>query len=154
MKIPKEKLTLDYFKGIFHTYAIQNNPRVNIYYSFDIFDFKFKRSIKESFIENFTEFKGMEFKLERITKDDFVKTLDKWFFMEFNPNSIKHIPNSEIVNDIVNDLVYSFEISNFYKIPSIKKENNSMEKEFGLLVDFVIISSSDKAFYCEFLLDG
>ena len=125
MKSQKEKLTLDYFKGVFHTYEAINNPKSDVYFVFDIFDFEFKNSIKESFIENFMEFKGAEFHLNKIHKNDFFKVLNKWFYTEFNPNSINNKPSSEIIKDLVNDIVYSLDISNFYRISSVKKNNKS-----------------------------
>ncbi len=66
-------MSLDYFKGVFHTYEILNNPGINTHYGFDIFDFEIKKSIKASFIENFPEFREMKFELKRITKDDLIE---------------------------------------------------------------------------------
>ncbi len=74
--------------------------------------------------------------------------------MELNPNSRNHIPNYQIAGDLVNDMIQSFNILNFYKICFAIKDDGSINKEFGLLVDLIIISSKDTAYYCEFILDG
>jgi len=149
-----EIFNLAYFKGVFNTYAEQNNPGVNLSYGFGIDDFTFTNSILKSFKKSFPEFSMLDFELLEITKDDIIKLIDKWFYSEFKPNSINYKPTYEIIENIVNDLILSFNIKNFYKISNLNKNGQDIGNEFGLIVDFIIISSETKAYFCDFILDG
>jgi hypothetical protein len=150
----RKPYSIDYFKGIFHTYAEQNDPGINIYYDFDIEEFTIESSLKESFINSFPSFKHLEFEFFKITKYDFIQLLDKWFYIEFIPNSKKQRPTSALIENIVEELIFSFDIIDYYQISNIKNNGKDVSKELGLVVDFALISNKSNAYFCEFLMDG
>ena len=153
MNRKKEKQNLDYFKGVFDTYAFQNYSGINVYYGFGIYDFVLKESIQESFKDSFPEFRKSNFELVNITEDDFVNLLNKWFYAEFTPNLVKFNGFSkELTRNVVADLVESFEIEQIYKVSNLKFENK--EVKLGLVTDFFILVSKSKGYLCEFILDG
>lgn len=144
------KYGLDYFKGIFHTYAIQNDPGVNVSYCFDINDFPVENTIKTSFKNHFKEFQEIDIEFVKFTIEDFERLLNGWLYCEFSPKSKAYIPTIETTKCIVKTLVDCFKISAFYKITSIKCKGKSVENEFGYAMDFVILTSTTKRYFCEF----
>ena len=82
----EEKYSLDYFKGVFHTYAIQNDPGVNVGYYFDINDFSIKNTIEEALKKEFCQFQEFDLEFTEITQEDFEELLNRWLYSEFFPN--------------------------------------------------------------------
>ncbi|WP_298518708.1 hypothetical protein [uncultured Kordia sp.] len=146
------KYSLDYFKGIFHTYALQNDPGINVFYSFDIDDFATENTIEESLIKNIKYLENYELTFEKITKEDFENLLNGWLFAEFRPNSIKHISTINTTKHLVDTLVSCFGITTYHKMISIKNDGKNAENDFGYAIDFVVLSSETKRYLCEFTI--
>ena len=148
----EEKYSLDYFKGVFHTYAIQNDPGVNVGYYFDINDFSIKNTIEEALKKEFCQFQEFDLEFTEITQEDFEELLNRWLYSEFFPNYKNYIPTSTVTKQLVEELIICFKISSFYKVLSIKRQGENAENEFGYATDFVILSSTIQRYFCEFTL--
>lgn len=146
----KYESDLAFFQGVFDTFAVLNDPGVNVEYSFGIDRLDPDLELLQS-IKNFqVEFQNTEIKLTEIKKSDFTILLEKWFFSELIPNLSKHIPRSEITEDLTKQMVECLDITTYYSISLIEPKRSS----FPLVYDYVVIANETEAYFCEFLMDG
>ncbi|WP_420574730.1 hypothetical protein [Kordia sp.] len=148
----KNKTTyhLDYFKGVFETYALQNDPGVNVSYHFDIDDFSIEGTQVEALKKKFDYFQAYEFEFSEITRTAFEEVLNRWLYAEFQPNYIKNTSTMTVIQQIVDDLVASCHIDSFYKMASLTRDGKNAENEFGYATDFIVLTSATKRYFCEF----
>lgn len=141
---------LAYFQGVFDTFAVLNDPGVNLTYWFGIEKLNPDVELLQSIKNIQEEFQYVEMELNEIEKSDFTKLLERWFFSELVPNLSKSIPLSDITKDFVKQMVECLDITTYHSISIIDPERRS----FPLVYDYVVIASETESYFCEFVLDG
>jgi hypothetical protein len=143
---------LMYYKGVFDTYAIQNDPGANFCYSFDIDEFPVEDSLEESMKKHFEMFQEYELTFAEITYHEVAMLMHRWLYIEFKPNFINNISTKDVIQRFVSEMIEDLQLTTFHKITSITQNGIEKENEFGYDVDFIVLSSATQRYLCEFVM--
>jgi hypothetical protein len=147
-----ETNSLDYYRGVFDTYAIQNDPGVNISYGFAIDDFSVESSLEVALKNDFEMFQELELTFAEITQEEFVSIMHHWLYIEFRPNFVNHLSTKDCIQQLVSNMIEDLQLTTFHKITSITQNGISKVNEFGYAVDFLILEAHEQRYLCEFTL--
>jgi hypothetical protein len=72
--------TIEYIRGVLHTYAELNQPNSTLAYEYEIVQFEKSGSIAEVLKKKFYIFENQQIELNEISQNDFLEILRDWFY--------------------------------------------------------------------------
>ena len=144
--------TIEYIRGVLHTYAELNQPNSTLAYEYEIVEFEKSENITEVLQKKFYIFENQQIELSEISKVDFLEILKAWFFSngEINnlniseyqkDNKLKYF--SKLIKDILS-------VEKYFKVDNLMSENEITYLELGIYYDYLVLKSSEKNFILYF----
>ena len=144
--------TIEYIRGVLHTYAELNQPNSTLAYEYEIVEFEKSENIIEVLRKKFYIFENQQIELKEISKIDFLEILKTWFFSN---GEVHNLNISEYQKD--NKLKYFLKlieeilnVDKYFKIDNLISENEITYLELGIYYDYLVLKSSEKNFILYF----
>ena len=146
--------TIEYIKGVLHTYAHVNQPNTNLSYVYDIVEFEKSENIAETLKGRFYIFKNQEIELNEISNDNFLGILRDWFY-GFEISKLiaeyRQGPEVKFFLELLKDIL---KIDEIFMIENLQHENEETYLELGVYFDYFVLKSTEKNYilyfkYCD-----
>ncbi|TXK74609.1 hypothetical protein [Mesonia sp. K4-1] len=147
--------SIEYLKGVLHTYSDLNRPNSNLDYEYEIIELYKSENIIKTLKKEFYVFENQQIELELISEIDFKSILQSWFFNNGSLTDIKlndSRKESEIQN-FVNHLKSILKITEIYKIENLKSSLENQFNELGVFYQYLLLSCQKSDFILYFRYD-
>lgn len=72
--------SIEYIKGVLHSYAVLNEPESNLGYDYEIIEIDKAENVVDQIKERFYIFEKQPLELKHLLLEEFINFLKKWFF--------------------------------------------------------------------------
>jgi len=145
---PYEISTIDYLKGILHTYADLNEQSSDLSYDFDLITIGASKDMISVIKNQFIEFREESFQLKLIQEETFISEIKSWLYQNGNMTVLKvaQTKQDEELNHLYKLFNKALTLSEIYKISEL-----SDSYYFGVSSDYYILKGDNKCYLLYFL---
>ena len=144
--------TLEYIKGILHSFANLNEPSSNLGFDYEIVEFEKSNNISKSLKKRFYIFDNQQIELVGITQDTFLNKLKVWFYSngELRNIQVSERKQEDYLNHFLRLLKDILDITEILGIENLKSENEKVYLELGIDYDYFVLNSPEKNYILYF----
>lgn len=148
-----EKTSLDYIKGILHTFANLNMPNSTLSYEFEIIEVSTNETEIENLRRNYTLPSECKMSIKEITKEEFKVGIHVWFFKngELHKIDLNERRKNNEVNYFFEKLYSAIDILKITRIEFDKW--NTVFYELGICYDYLYLHTKDSRYLLYFRYD-
>ncbi|RQO73757.1 hypothetical protein DBR40_13180 [Pedobacter sp. KBW01] len=145
---PYEISSIDYLKGILHTYADINEHSSGLSYDFDLITIGKSNDVISLIKEQFNEFREESFQLKLLEEETFLSEIKSWLYLSGNMTILKvaQTKQDEEVNHLYKLFNKALMLNEIYKITEL-----SDSYQFGISSDYYILNGASKYYLMYFL---
>jgi len=143
-----EICSIDYLKGILHTYADLNENSSGLSYDFDLITIGKSNDVISLVKEQFIEFREESFQLTLIPEETFLSEIKSWLYKSGDISVLKvaQTKQDEEVNHLYELFNKELTLNEVYKISEL-----SDSYQFGISSDYYILKGDSEYYLLYFL---
>lgn len=144
--------TIEYIRGILHSFAELNEPNSNLQFEYEIVEFEKSDDISKFLKERFFVFENQQIELAEISKQAFLEILKVWFYHNGELRNL-NIDNSKQENQIsyfFNLLENILKVIQILEVQNLKSENEKVHLELGIDYNYFVLNGFEKNYILYF----